>query len=245
MVHRNRIIEYLDERLAVDQFQDYGPNGLQVEGKEKINNAVTAVSASQELFEKAADLNAEIIIVHHGILWDRDERVIKNNFKRRLKTLFEHEISLLAYHLPLDKHPDIGNNAIAAKQLGMTNLEELGTVGLAGHIDLSIEELTKKIKQVFQVNPLIFSYGPDQIKKIGFCSGGAAKDMTFAIKARLDAFITGEASEPTMHMAKEENIHFIAAGHYATERFGIQALGKELEKKFNISVQFIDIPNPV
>jgi dinuclear metal center YbgI/SA1388 family protein len=245
MVHRNRIIEYLDERLAVDQFQDYSPNGLQVEGKEKIYNAVTAVSASLELFEKAADLNADIIIVHHGILWDRDERVIKNNFKRRLKTLFEHEISLLAYHLPLDKHPDIGNNAIAAKQLGMNNLEELGTVGLAGHIDLSIEELTKKVKQVFQVNPLIFSYGPDQIKKIGFCSGGAAKDLTLAIKAGLDAFITGEASEPTMHMAKEGNIHFIAAGHYATERFGIQALGKELEKKFNISVQFIDIPNPV
>ncbi len=245
MVHRNRIIEYLDERLAVDQFQDYGPNGLQVEGKEKINNAVTAVSASLELFEKAADLNADLIIVHHGILWDRDERVIKNNFKRRLKTLFEHEISLLAYHLPLDKHPDIGNNAIAAKLLGITNLEELGTVGLAGHIDLSVEELTKKIKQVFQVNPLIFSYGPDQIKKIGLCSGGAAKDLTLAIKAGLDAFITGEASEPTMHMAKEGNIHFIAAGHYATERFGIQALGKELEKNFNIPVQFIDIPNPV
>ncbi len=245
MIARDDLLHYLNQKLDIENFEDYGPNGLQIEGKKKVKKIITAVSASLELFTKAVELDADMILVHHGLLWDRDSRVIKGSFKNRVKKLLDRDISLLAYHLPLDKHSEIGNNALAAKRLDLNNVGELGAIGIQGQADFSLKTLVDKIENIFQPKPLLFSYGPSRIKRIGYCSGGAAKDLALAIDAGLDAFITGEAAEPSLHLAKEGNIHFIAAGHYATERLGIRALGEHLEDSFNISSTFVDIPNPV
>jgi dinuclear metal center YbgI/SA1388 family protein len=246
MAKRNEIITYLNEYLNISDFRDYGPQGLQVEGRSIVEKIVTGVSASAEFFEKAAERGADMIMVHHGILWDRDTPVIKGGTKRRLLTLLKNDITLLAYHLPLDKHPELGNNALAAKALGMTDMHEFSEVGWMGTIPpTSFENLLGKVKALYKSEPLVFDYGPQNIQRIGICSGGAPRSIEEAIDLGLDAFITGESAEPTMHLAKEGGIHFIGAGHYATERLGIRALGEHVAEKFNVDVEFIDIPNPV
>ena len=246
MPHRNDIITYLNDYLSIHDFRDYGPQGVQVEGKENVNKIVTGVSASVQLFEEAAKVGADMVIVHHGILWDKESHVLKGGFKKRVKSLLENDITLLAYHLPLDKHPELGNNAQAAKKLELVNVEEFGEVGVKGKITpTTIKSLEDKVHQVFQTKPLVFAFGPQEIQHIGLCSGAAEREISLAIDEGLDAYITGEVSEPTMHLAKEGHIHFIAAGHYATERLGIRALGEHLGEKFNVDVEFIDIVNPV
>ncbi len=243
---RDKIITYLNDYLSIHDFRDYGPQGLQVEGKENVKKIVTGVSASVQLFEQAADAGADMVIVHHGILWDKESHVLKGGFKKRVKTLLENDVTLLAYHLPLDKHPELGNNAQAAKKLGLENVREFGEVGVKGEISpISIKELEEKVRRVFQSEPLVFAFGPQEIEHIGLCSGAAEREISLAIDEGLDAYITGEVSEPTMHLAKEGQIHFIAAGHYATERLGIRALGEHLGEKFKVDVEFIDIVNPV
>ncbi len=246
MPHRDDIVNYLNDYLAISDFKDYGPQGLQVDGKEQVNKIITGVSASVQLFEQAASAGADMIIVHHGILWDKENHVLKGGFKKRVKTLLENDITLLAYHLPLDKHPELGNNSQAAIKLGLTNVQEFSDVGVKGKITpITINALEEKVAEIFQSEPLVFAFGPQKIEHIGFCSGAAQRELDLAIDQGLDAYITGEVSEPTMHLAKEGNIHFIAAGHYATERLGIRALGEHLYEKFKIDVEFIDIVNPV
>ncbi|MBN1465172.1 Nif3-like dinuclear metal center hexameric protein [candidate division KSB1 bacterium] len=246
MVERDVITAYLNDYMKIDEFNDYGPQGLQVEGKETVAKIVTGVSASVQFFEKAADAGADMIIVHHGLLWDRETPIIKGGFKRRLTTLLRHEMTLLAYHLPLDKHPDIGNNALAARALAMSDMEEFAGVGCMGAIkSCSVDLLVRKVKKLYGREPLLFDYGPERIERVGICSGGAERSIVEAIDRHLDAFITGSAGEPTMHLAKEGGIHFISAGHYATERLGIRALGEHVAKKFKVAVEFIDIPNPL
>ncbi len=246
MTLRNDIINYLNDYLSISNFHDYGPQGLQVEGKETVNKIVTGVSASAEFFEKAAARGGDMILLHHGILWDRDTPIIKGGAKRRLLTLLQNDITLLAYHLPLDQHPDIGNNALAAKALRMADLEQFAGVGWMGRIPTtSFDELLQNVKHLYKSDPLIFNFGPVDIKRIGICSGAAQRSIEEAIDLGLDAFITGECSESTMHLAKEGGIHFIGAGHYATERLGIRALGEHVAEKFDIDVEFVDVPNPV
>ena len=246
MTKRNEIISYVNEYLRISDFRDYGPQGLQVEGRSIVEKIVTGVSASAEFFEKAAERGADMIMVHHGILWDRDTPVINGGTKRRLLTLLQHDITLLAYHLPLDKHPDLGNNALAAKALGMTELEEFTEVGWMGTISpASFEDVLERVKTLYESEPLVFNYGPEKIRRIGICSGGAERSIGEAIDLGLDMFITVEVAEPTMHLAKEGGIHFIGAGHYATERLGIRALGEHVAEKFDVDVEFVDIPNPV
>jgi dinuclear metal center YbgI/SA1388 family protein len=246
MVFRDEIIRYLNDYLQVALFKDFGPNGLQVEGRERISKIATAVSASVQLFERAAEINADMIIVHHGVLWNKDSRVVKGGYKRRLEILLSNQMALLAYHLPLDKHPVIGNNALAAEALQVKNRGEFADVGLMGDVKpCPLDVLLKNITDFYQSNPLVFAYGPEQIERIGICSGGAQRSIVEAIDLGLDAFITGESSEATMHLAQEGDIHFIAAGHYASERPGIQALGQHVAQHFEIPVEFIDIPNPV
>lgn len=246
MALRDEIILFLNDYLQVDQFKDYGPNGLQVEGKDKVERIVTGVSASAELFAKAAAKGADMIIVHHGILWEKNSLVIKGGFRRRLELLLADEINLLAYHLPLDKHPQIGNNALAAAALGLEALQEFAEVGLQGKVQpIPFAEFLAKVQAYYGTEPLVFSYGPERIERIGICSGGAPRSIVEAIDRGLDVYITGEASEATLHLAKEGRIHFIAAGHYATEKPGIRALGDLVSKQFNVHVEFIDIPNPV
>ncbi len=245
-ISRDEIIRYLNEYLQINDFRDYGPQGLQVEGRETVERIVTSVSASVQLFEEAAGRNADMVIVHHGILWDNESRVIKGGLKKRIETLLFNEMTLLAYHLPLDKHPEIGNNAQAAKAFKMSNLDEFADVGLMGDIQpCSYDDLLKKVRDVYHTDPLVFAFGPERIHRIGICSGGAERYIHQAIEAGLDAFITGEYAEPTMHLAKEGHIHFIGAGHYATERPGVLALGEHLSGAFDVQVEFVDIYNPV
>lgn len=246
MITRDELIGYLDDYLKVGQVPDYGPMGLQVEGRREIRRIVTGVSASVALFEAAIEKEADLILVHHGILWDRDSRVVRGPYKQRLSLLLQNEISLLAYHLALDKHEEIGNNILAARALDMHNISPLGEIGLKGNVEtLSLAELKDQLITLLERDPVVFDFGPAEIRHIGYCSGGAARDLAHAIEAGLDAYITGETSEASFHLAREGGIHFIAAGHHVTERLGIRALGELVAAKFDVQVEFVDIPNPV
>jgi len=248
---REELNQYLDEYLSCSDFQDLGPNGLQVEGRDTINKIVTAVSASVELFEKAVDMQADAVLVHHGIIWDFERPIYKGGYKQRVKLLLENDINLLAYHLPLDAHLEVGNNAVMARLLGLQNIKPFGEykgqyIGVRGELHQQAAEIFfASVKEKIKKDALIFPYGPEKISRIGLISGGAQKEVKQAIDQGLDVFISGEVSEFIMHLVKEEGIHYVAAGHYATERFGVQALGEHLRKKFAVDVEYIDIPNPV
>ncbi len=251
MVNRNELENYLNTFLDCDGFNDIGPNGLQVQGRDNIQKIITGVSAGVELFQRAIEKKADAIIVHHGIIWNFERPVYKGGYKNRVKLLLENEINLFGLHLPLDAHPEIGNNAEIARLLGVTDLEPFGEyngryMGIKGHLPgVPVKELFKQIQDRINPEALSFLYGPDKINKIGIISGAAQKSVTQAVEANLDMFITGEVSEHVLNYVKEENIHFISAGHYATERFGVLALGRHLTEKFNLDVEFVDIPNPV
>lgn len=245
MVLRDDILSYLDRYLRVEEFSDYGPQGLQVQGGKRVRKIVTSVSASAQLFSQAAQLEAEMIIVHHGILWDRDGFVVKGPLKQRLKILLDNEITLLAYHLPLDKHEECGNNAVAARELGLREIGGFGDEGIQGRVDLTFDEMLERVTALYKSDPLVFRFGPERIRRVGIYSGGAEHYLLRALDEGLDLFITGEAGEPTLHYAKEGRINFIAAGHYATERVGIEALGQHLGQIFDVDITFVDIPNPI
>jgi len=247
----DELVKYLDELLETAGFSDYGPNGLQVEGCLAVKKVVTAVSASVELFEKAIGMHANTILVHHGIIWNHERPLYQGGYKQRVKLLLENNLNLIAYHLPLDAHLQFGNAAQIAVRLGLRNREPfgehkgnfLGVQAYAGGITHA--EMEQRIRSEINRDALFFPYGPERIERIGIISGGGQKETNQAVLAGLDMYITGEASEFVMHLAQEERIHFVAAGHYATERFGIQALGDHLAETFQLDVTFIDIPNPV
>ncbi len=248
---RDELVQYLNDLLHINEFSDLGPNGLQVEGRSEIRRVVTGVSACVELFERAIALKADAIIVHHGIIWEFERPVFRGGYKKRVKLLLEHNINLLAYHLPLDAHEQFGNNIRIAKILGLQEVEPFGEykgkqIGFKGRLAKIPEaEFLQRIKEKINTQALIFPFGPKKISTVGIISGGAQKDVKQAVAEGLDAFITGEASEHILHYAKEEGIHFIAAGHHATERFGVLALGDHLREMSGLEVHFVDIPNPV
>lgn len=246
------LMSYLDSLLEVNNFKDHCPNGLQVEGDSTVKKIVTGVSASIELFNHAVKEKANLILVHHGMLWDSDSRVVQGSFKKRLLLLLKNNISLMGYHLPLDAHPVYGNNAQLIKKLHLIKREPFGlydgrTIGFTGYTKTKedIDNFEKKIKLVIDPDILILKFGSKLINKVAVCSGGAPGLVKEAIKKKADVFLTGEATEWVYHTCKEDRIHFIAAGHHATERFGIRALGDHLHKKFKIKVKFIDLPNPI
>jgi dinuclear metal center YbgI/SA1388 family protein len=242
--------KYLQQYLKVDEFNDLCPNGLQVEGEFEVTKVVTSVSASVELFEKAIEVGADTIIVHHGIIWNFERPVYKGSYKQRVKMLLDNNINLLAYHLPLDAHLEVGNNIQIARNLNLENITPFGEyngklIGVKGDLPaINDDELFLKIKEKINIDTLFFPYGPHKINKIGIISGGAQKDLKQAVSHELDMYITGEVSEYNMHYAKEERIHFASCGHHATERFGVIALGEHIKNMFNLDVKFIDIPNP-
>ncbi len=250
-MQRDKLSKYLREYLKVDEFEDYGPNGLQVEGRAKISTIVTAVSASVELFEKALQAKADAIIVHHGLIWNFERPLYKGGYRQRVKLLLENNINLYGFHLPLDAHPEVGNNAQIARLLNLQKIKPFGEykgnkIGTRGELnDLSPKQIFNNIKKDINPDCLLFAYGPPRIKQVGIISGGAQKEVKQAVLQDLDLFITGEASEYTRHYVKEEKLHFVAAGHHATERFGIQALGKHLQNKFGLDLHYIEVPNPV
>jgi dinuclear metal center YbgI/SA1388 family protein len=251
-VDRQALVTYLDHLLDASQGRDYGPNGLQVEGKETIRKVVTGVSACQELFVRAREAGADAVLVHHGIFWDGMPRVLTGIQYRRVAELVRGEMSLLAYHLPLDRHPELGNNVLAARDLGLKSLEPFGLheglpIGFKGHFPFPVDpaELVERCRKTYGQEPLTFLSGPDSVKTVGIISGGAQREVYDAIADGLDAYITGEVSEWVMNVVREAKIHYLACGHYATERLGIRALGEHLAGRFGIEAEFIDVPNPV
>jgi dinuclear metal center YbgI/SA1388 family protein len=242
----NDLIGHLDALLNPSAFDDYGPNGLQVPGKAEIRTVVTGVSASVDLFERAASEAADLVLVHHGLFWGATGPV-DHQLKRRLKLLFDHDIALAAYHLPLDAHPEVGNNALLAEAIGATEPEPFVWIGVRAKLPrIAPEDLRARVREATGGRePLAFLAGPDPVTTIGIVSGGAAKHLDDAIAAGLDAFVTGEPREPVMNDAREAKIHFLAAGHYATETFGVRALGDRLAAEFGIRHVFADVPNPI
>jgi dinuclear metal center YbgI/SA1388 family protein len=242
----NDLIGHLDALLNPSAFDDYGPNGLQVPGNDAISTVVTGVSASSELFELAAEHDADLVLVHHGLFWGATGP-IDARLKRRLKLLFEHDMALAAYHLPLDAHPVVGNNALLAQALGATEPEPFAAIGVRARLPaISSDELRARVREATGGRePLAFMAGPDPVQTIGIVSGAAARHLDDAIAAGLDAFVTGEPREPAMNDAREGGIHFLAAGHYATETFGVRALGDRLASEFGLRHVFADVPNPI
>lgn len=249
---RDRLIHYLDEYLDADGVQDYGPNGLQVQGTPSIHKVITGVSACLELFSEARRHSAQAVLVHHGIFWKGMPRTLTGWQYQRVAELVRGDLNLIAYHLPLDRHAEVGNNAVAARSLGLVNLEPFAEhrgapIGFKGEFAdaITIDELVQRAESLYSRKPLLFSGGQKPVRSVGIVSGGAQSEMHQAIAADLDAYITGEVSEWVMNIAREAGIHFLSCGHYATERIGIQALGRHLHEEFGLEIEFIDIENPV
>lgn len=246
------LVSFLDNTLSPEMFRDYCPNGLQIEGRQQVKKIVTGVTASQALIDKAVELNADLILVHHGFFWKGEDSRIRGMKKKRIKTLLENDISLLAYHLPLDAHPEFGNNARLAKLLGIEvtgglepdNSRSVGNIGVLENA-MNAEEFAKLLEAKLARKPLTVAGGDHKIKTVAWCTGGAQGyiDKAFALGA--DAYLSGEISEPTFHSAVENGIHYFAAGHHATERYGVQALGEELALQFDLQHQYVEIDNPV
>ena len=253
MTRLTTIISGLDELLSPHAFKDLGPNGLQVPGAQDVVRVVTGVSAQRELIERAVAEDAQLVLVHHGLFWDFEPTGLTPVLAERLRPLFKHDVSLAAYHLPLDGHPELGNNAILAERLGCERHEAFalrdGTaIGRAGTFPgdgVPAGELFERVREVTARVPTVFDGGPERVRRIGIVSGGGANFLGDAIALGLDAFLTGEPREHVMSLAREAGIHFIAAGHYATETFGIRALGDWLAGRYGVEHVWVDIPNPV
>jgi dinuclear metal center YbgI/SA1388 family protein len=247
------LLAYLNDLLDPASFSDFAPNGLQVPGPGEVRTVVTGVSASAELFERAAALGADLVLVHHGIFWTGAPLALTPSAKRRLQLLFEHDMALAAYHLPLDGHPEVGNNALIAAGLGCASHEPFALhkgmpIGVAGRFEgdgITAAELVARARELTGREPLAFLDGPARVRTIGIVSGGGSDYLGDAVAAGHDAFLTGEPAERVMTHAREEGIHFLAAGHYATETFGVRRLGELLAERFGVVQHFVDVPNPI
>ena len=250
MIELEQLRLSLDRLLPGNGVQDYAPNGLQVEGKQAINRLATAVSASLATIEEAVKQQVDVLIVHHGMFWQRDNYVIEGVKRKKLALLLEHGISLFAYHLPLDLHPELGNNWLAAKEMGWSELLPFCwmngvPIGVKGKISAcSPQELKHKLETYYQHPAACAWGGPSTIQTVALVSGGAHKTIMEAAQAKVDAFVTGSFDEPVWHQAQEEKIHFFAMGHSATERIGPQGLARYIEQELGLPCSFIDIANP-
>jgi dinuclear metal center YbgI/SA1388 family protein len=244
---------YLHQCLRPDQFQDYCPNGLQVEGRAQIEKLATGVTACQRFLDEAIAWGADAVLVHHGYFWRGEAPQVVGIKRRRLAALLVNEVSLLAYHLPLDAHPQFGNNACLGRLMGFA-LEsqellqpDVGGLGNIGSLAQAIPacEFVARVEAITGRESLHIGDPDAPVRRVAWCTGAAQDYIGAAVAARADVFVTGEVSEQTVHIAREEGIHFIAAGHHATERYGVQALGEHLAAQFSLEHHFIDIDNPV
>jgi dinuclear metal center YbgI/SA1388 family protein len=249
---RDEIVSFLDDYLDVQGIHDYGPMGLQVIGGATVNRVAVAVSASLASISQAAAQGAEMLIVHHGMLWDNESRVIGQMMRGRLKLLFQHDINLLGYHLCLDRHVEIGNNVLALQALGAKPIEmdsPIATVGYVGEFAEPVpwDELSARAQCVFGGEPTYFPSGPTRTSRLGLVTGGAGstKYVMEAAARGCDTYLTGELTEPVPAVAAELGMNLIGAGHYNTEKLGIQAVGSLLEERFDVTATFIDVPNPL
>ena len=246
---RDDLIRYLDEVLDAGRFKDYCPNGLQVEGSAEVRRVVAGVTASQALIDAAVARGADSLLVHHGWFWRGEDGRVTGFRKARMRSLMLHDINLIAYHLPLDAHPELGNNAQLASRLGWSVEGRFGEqdLGCFGRLPqaMSLSELAPSIEAALGRRPLVVGNGERSIRRIAWCSGGAQGYFEQAAALGVDAYLSGEISEQTVHLARESGVAFISAGHHATERFGVQALAENLQSRFSISCEFVDIDNPV
>jgi len=252
-VSRDELVTYLTDLLSADEGHDMCPNGLQVEGSEKVQKVVLGVSSCLELFQEAVRRGADTVLVHHGLFWNKSPAQLVGVQYRRVAELIKNDLNLIAYHLPLDRDLKVGNNAVAAERFGLEEIEPFGDyrgfpIGVRGRFPSppTAEEFLAKAQEVF-AHPcdLRFLEGPARVETLGLISGGAQGEFYRAIDEGLDAFITGEVSEWVMNLARESKTHYVAAGHYATERLGIQALGEKVRERFGVEVEYVDVPNPV
>ena len=247
---------WLDDTLGAQAFQDYCPNGLQVEGKSSIKHIIAGVTASDALIQHAIERRADAILVHHGWFWKGEDPRVRGQKKKRLSALLAHNINLIAYHLPLDAHPVLGNNAQLAAALGLvparhpdgkpkttgaTGLVWLGTAPGLTHLG----ELNQQIEKQLGRRPLAIGADGMPVRTVAWCTGAAQGMLQDAIDAGADVYISGEISEPTVHLARESGVAYISAGHHATERYGVQALGAEIQRQLGVTVEFVDLDNPV
>lgn len=253
MAALGEILGFCDDLLDVGSFEDYGPNGLQVPGTSEVSKVATGVSANLKLLQAAVDSPAQLVLTHHGLLWGDELAALSVPMAGRLRALLCADVSLAAYHLPLDAHPDIGNNALLRDALrlepddrpfGEAKGSAVGVIGRASDpIDLG--ELRLRLKEATGQDPLAFDSGPERISTVGIVTGGGSFAIHEAGRLGLHALVTGEPSEPVMGEAREYGVHFLAGGHYATETFGIRRLGELVAERFSIEHEFIDVPNPI
>lgn len=244
------LTRYLDDLLSVAAIRDYCPNGLQVEGKAEVGSIITGVTASQALIDAAQDAKADAILVHHGYFWKGEAAPLTGIKGARIRSLIKADLNLLAYHLPLDVHPELGNNAQLARRMGWIQEGTFGDdgIGLIGRPEagaMPLHALTSRIEVVLDRTPLVIGDPDKRIARVGWCTGAAQSYLAAAIDAGCDVFVSGEVSEPTVHLAREAGVAYVSAGHHATERYGIQALGEHLAARFGLQHRFVDIDNPV
>ena len=252
MASRDEIVDFCDELLEIDTFEDYGPNGLQVPGAAEVSRIATGVSANLAFLEASVGSGAELAIAHHGLFWGSEPQALSEQMARRLRVLLGAGVSLAAYHLPLDAHQRDRQqrSALRAARVRAQRLvldlkgRPIGVIGRDEN-GLDPAELRRRVAELTGREPLVFSTGPERVRSIGIVSGGASGQVADAVELGLDAFLTGEPSEPAMADAGEGGIHFIAAGHYATETFGVRRLGELVAERFGVEHEFIDVPNPI
>ncbi len=248
-MQRNELVTYLDNLLETKRFNDYAPNGLQVAGCNETNKIITGVTACQALLDEAVKRQADLVLVHHGYFWKGEDPCVTGIKKNRLQSLLINNINLMAYHLPLDAHPTLGNNVQLAERLGIDVIGPIDEQSIVwqGRLlkPLCATDFAKQVAASLNREPLLVSGGEHTIETIAWCTGGAPDYIDLAAQAEVDAYLTGEVAERTTHSARELGIHFYAAGHHATERYGIEALGQHLQHEFGLEVEFVDIDNPV
>jgi dinuclear metal center YbgI/SA1388 family protein len=249
-IDRDEVVKYLEQKLDISHISDYCPNGLQVEGRKRIQTIVSGVTASMALIEAAIALNADALLVHHGYFWRGEQPCIVGLKQQRLKLLLQHDINLLAYHLPLDLHLELGNNAQLALRLGLQvqrrfGDNDLGWLGIAQDNALqTVGDLATLVEQRLGRAPLLVGNPAQALGQVGWCTGAAQNLLEAAAAAGANTYLSGEISEPTVHLVRESGVAYLACGHHATERYGVQALGAHLAEKFGITHHFVEIGNP-
>lgn len=245
----NQLIDYTRQLLQVERFRDYCPNGLQVQGKGDVHKIVSGVTASMALLEAAKAENADMVLVHHGYFWKNEDLRIVGIKKQRIQYLLKHDINLVAYHLPLDAHAELGNNAQLAKKMGVAIAGWAGEQNIVAYGDMpnqqSLTAFASHLGGALNQEPMVIGDVSKPIKRVAWCTGAAQGYMELAIELGVDVYVSGEISEQTVHLANESGVAYIAAGHHATERYGVQALGNHLAERFALNHTFIDINNPV
>ena len=248
-MNREQLVKYLDELLQPGKFRDYCPNGLQVEGRAEVARIVAGVTASQPLLDVAVARGADAVIVHHGYFWKGEDGRVTGIRRQRLKTLLAHDINLLAYHLPLDAHPDLGNNVMLAARLGWLPEGRFGDQDIAWLGNVAVPttagQLAAQIAGDLARVPLLIGDPERPVRRIGWCTGGAQDYFEQAIALGVDAFVSGEISEQTVHLARESGVAYLACGHHATERYGIAALATHINRHCGLQCEFVDLDNPV